>query len=309
MFNVLPFIAGDEATHRFEMGLPLNNLKPFDKDLSDPMPDVYHGAAPSAIHPRVRADLGPYIIPSKADSSRPAAPNFFVEGKSAHGRPIVAKRQVLIDGAIGARAIHELQNYKAEEPRYDNKARSFSATYQNGHLQTYATHITAPLTPGGAPEYHMTQTKAFALTSDKETFVKGATAYRNDRDLAKTERDRAIAHANQVARQMPAPSPNRTSRSTVVVADSDTSEDELVRDEVTPIKRPRPSAALPGSYTRNSVDKSSIERSPKLSKQSQNTEDSGQRRQSRPMTEVSSKRMRYKDEAGWRIQHQGESSL
>ncbi|KAK5550543.1 hypothetical protein LTR46_011461 [Exophiala xenobiotica] len=253
LYKVLPFIAGDDTTGRFEMGLPLSNLKPFDKDFSDAKPDVYHGAALSTIHPRVRADLGPYIIPSTADTTRPAAPNFFVEGKSAQGRPNVAKRQALIDGAMGARAMHELQNYKAEEPRYDNIARSFSATYQDGHLQTYATHITAPLTPGGEPEYHTTQTKGFALTSDKETFVKGATAYRNDRDLAKTERDRAIAHANQVAR-MPAPSPNtslttgRTSQSTAVVTGSDTSEDELACDEVTPVKRLRPSAASPASY-------------------------------------------------------------
>ncbi|KAK5442639.1 hypothetical protein LTS15_010957 [Exophiala xenobiotica] len=368
MHNVLPFITGNEAGHRFEMGLPLSNLKPFDKDLSDPVPDIYHGAAPAAIHPRVRADLGSYIIPSKVDTTRPAAPNFFVEGKSAQGRADVAMRQVLIDGAIGARAMHELQNYKAEEPRYDNMARSFSSTYHagTGTLQTYATHITAPLTPGGAPEYHMTQTNSYAMTGNANSFRDGATAYRNDRDLAKTERDSSIAHANQVARRMPAPSPNtgfttsRTSRSMVSVAGSDTSEDELARDEVTPVKRPRPSAASPAGYKsttrregrtasfestmavsraplnsprttmstsrhgrqpsieettsrqptihiRNSADKSSKESPPEPSRQSQSTQDSGRRHQSRPMTEVSSKRMRYKNEAGWCVQHQGKS--
>ncbi|KAK5188681.1 hypothetical protein LTR47_011433 [Exophiala xenobiotica] len=212
MYNVLPFIAGDETTHRFEMGLPLSNPKPFDKDLSDPKPDVYHGAPLSTIHPRVRTDLGPYIIPSTADTTRPAAPNFFVEGKSAQGRPNVAKRQILIDGAIGARAMHELQNYKAEEPRYDNIARSFSATYQDGHIQTYATHITAPLTSGREPEYHTTQTKGFALTSDKETFVKGATAYRNDRDLAKTERDKPLPMPTRWPDRCLRPAPTQASR-------------------------------------------------------------------------------------------------
>ncbi|KIW24847.1 uncharacterized protein PV07_10535 [Cladophialophora immunda] len=254
MYNVLPFIAGNEATHRFEMGLPMSNLKPFDKDLSDPRPDVYHGAALSTIHPRVRSDLGQYIIPSTVDLTRPAAPNFFVEGKSAQGRADVAKRQALIDGAMGARAMHQLQNYKAEEPEYDNKARSFSATYQDGHLQLYAHHLTAPLTPGGEPEYHMTQTGSYAMTHNTERFREGATAYRGDRDLAKTERDSSIAHANQVARQMPAPSPNtsfttsRTSQSTAVITGSDTSEDELARDEVTPVKRLRLSAASSVSY-------------------------------------------------------------
>lgn len=223
LYNVLPFIAGTEVNHRFEMGLPLNNLKPFDEDLSNPMPDVYHGAAVSTILPRVCADLGPYIIPSTADTTRPAAPNFFFEGESPQGRADVAKRQALIDGAMGARAMHKLQNYGAEEPEYDNKARSFSATYQAGSssLQLYTTHLTAPLTPRGQPEYHMTKIMGFDLTNNKESFVQGATAYRNNRDLAKKERDSFISQANQVARQMPTPSPNtiittsRTSRSTV----------------------------------------------------------------------------------------------
>ncbi|KAK5188360.1 hypothetical protein LTR92_011573, partial [Exophiala xenobiotica] len=217
--------------------------------------------------------------------------------------------------------------------------------------------------PGGEPEYHMTQTNSYAMTGNANSFREGATAYRNDRDLAKTERDSSIAHANQVARRMPAPSPNtscttsRTSRSMVSVAGSDTSEDELARDEVTPVKRLRPTAASPAGYksatrregrmasfestmaisraplnsprttmstsrhgrqpsmeettsrqptihTRRSADKSSKENPPEPSRQSQSTHDSGRRCQSRPMTEVSSKRMRYKNEAGWCVQHQ-----
>ncbi|EXJ74907.1 uncharacterized protein A1O5_01603 [Cladophialophora psammophila CBS 110553] len=78
---VLPFVAGKETNHRFEANLPLSNPAPFDKDLSDPKPDVYHGAAPSAIHPRVRADVDNYTIPLKANTCRPAAPNSFIEGK------------------------------------------------------------------------------------------------------------------------------------------------------------------------------------------------------------------------------------
>lgn len=251
MYHILPFLAGNETTHRFEMGLPLSNLKPFDKDLSDPRPDVYHGAAPSTILPQVRADLEPYIVPSMLDTTGPAAPNFFVEGKSAQGRADVAKRQALIDGAMGARAMHQLQNYRADEPEYDNKARSFSTTFHmgTGTLALYAHHLTKPLTPGGEPEIHMTQTHAFAMTGNKEYCRQGITAYRNYRDLAKTERDRSIAHANQVALQMPAPSPNtsvthtRTSRSRALIAESDASEDELARDEVTRVKRLRPSVA------------------------------------------------------------------
>lgn len=256
MRNVISVIAGNEATHRFEIGLPLKSLKSFDKALSDPAPDVYYGSALSTIHPRVITDLGPYIIPSTANTTRPAAPNFFVETKSAQGRADVAQRQVLIDGAIGARAMHQLQNYKAKESEYDNKARSFSATYHagTGTLQTYAHHLTKPPSPGEEPEYHMTQAGSYAMTHNAKSFRKGAAAYRNIRDLAKTERDRSITHANQVACEMPAPKPNksrptrRKSQLTAIVTELDSSEDELALDKVTTVKSLRSSSAPSMSY-------------------------------------------------------------
>ena len=220
--------------------LPLNGLAAFDQDLSDAKPDVYHGTLPSFIHPTVRADLGPYIIPSKADITRPAAPNFFVEGKSPQGRADVALRQSMIDGAVGARAMHRLQNYGAEKPAYDDKAYSFSSTWHagTGTLQMYTAHVTQPIAPGGPPEYHITHLRAFAMTSDKESFVKGATAYRNIRDLATMERERLVAQANQVAREaadsqsITLARDRQTSRSKVaLVPRSDASQDELASTE------------------------------------------------------------------------------
>jgi hypothetical protein len=56
-------------------------------------------------------DLGKYIIPSSSDTSRPAVPNYFLEGKSAKGRADVAVLQACYDGAVRARAMHQLQNY------------------------------------------------------------------------------------------------------------------------------------------------------------------------------------------------------
>ncbi|KAL2193247.1 hypothetical protein P885DRAFT_64085 [Corynascus similis CBS 632.67] len=47
----------------------------------------------------------------------------------------------------------------------------------------------------------MTQIKAFAMTSDQDTFVQVATAFRNARDLAKNHRDRLIEMANAIAGQ------------------------------------------------------------------------------------------------------------
>jgi hypothetical protein len=54
----------------------------------------------------------------------------------------------------------------------------------------------------------MTQLKAYALTSDRETFVKGATAFRTAGDLAKEHRDRFIQAANARARRSDAEMPS-----------------------------------------------------------------------------------------------------
>lgn len=145
-------------------------------------------------------NLNKLIIPTK-HASAPVAPNFFLETKAPSGGADVGLRQALHNGAIGARAIHTLQNYGAEEPPFDGNAYSYSSTYHDGTLKLYAHHVTSPTVPGGRPEYHMTQVRGFAMTSDRETFVQGATAFRNARDLAQMYRDNFIQAANAKARQ------------------------------------------------------------------------------------------------------------
>ncbi|KAM3496841.1 hypothetical protein MY10362_009788 [Beauveria mimosiformis] len=61
--------------------------------------------------------------------------------------------------------------------------------------------MTGPTADGGRPEYHMTQLKGYTLTGDRETFVTGATAFRNTRDLARRQRDTLIQEANARASQ------------------------------------------------------------------------------------------------------------
>ena len=323
LYKVLPFIAGKETSHhRSEADLPFNNLKPFDKDLSDPKPDVHYGAPPSAIDRRVRSDLGQYIIPTTT-TSRPAAPNFFVEGKSAKGRGDVAKNQALHDGAVGARAMHRLQNYGADELVYDNNAYSYSTTYQSPLLQIYATHPTQPIVPGGEPEYHMTQLGSYSLTHNADRFREGAAAYRNIRDLAMTQRGGFIDQANQVARQMPATSPtttftdSRTSLSTTFEAGSDTSEDVPARDEGTPVKRLRPAPDPRSHIRRRPTERNTTARSdpPKSTDTTSRCHPSDsatpssrqQRGESRSIPEVPSERMRYDGEWGWYVEYKDKS--
>jgi hypothetical protein len=164
MRKIIPVISG--STNIPNSGEVLfNNLESItDGATVDVKPDFYDGARFSDIDATVREDLSSLIIPSDTNAPRrPAAPNFFLEAKAPWGGADIAKRQAGLDGAIGARAMHALQNYGDEEPGFDGNAYSYSSTYHagTGTLQLYTHHVTAPTAPGGRPEYHMTQVRAF----------------------------------------------------------------------------------------------------------------------------------------------------
>lgn len=142
------------------------------------------------------------IVPIK-HTNVPVAPNFFLEAKAPRGGADVPRRQACYDGAYGARATHSLQSYGEDEPVYDGNAYSYSSTYHagTGTLQLYAHHIAAPTDPEGRPEYHMTQIDGYFMTGNRKSFVEGATAFRNARDLAQYHRDEFIQCANARARR------------------------------------------------------------------------------------------------------------
>lgn len=119
-------------------------------------PDYYDGTNPGNIDEQVRNKLGPVIIPT-VHARAPAVPNFFLEAKPPKGGCDVPKLQAALNGALGARAMHELQSYGQGEPVYDNNAYTLTSTYHGGQLKIYTTHITPPAGPGQLPEYHMTQ--------------------------------------------------------------------------------------------------------------------------------------------------------
>jgi hypothetical protein len=199
MANVMPTILG---THQPSQASARNtvfkNLAPLtDGTIVPAAPDIYYGAHPEELCRPVLDALGPHIIPSTMQD-KPLAPNFFVEVKGPDGSAAVATRQARYDGAVGSRAMHSLKNYGEEEPKYDNEAYTYSSTYHGGTgtLHLYAHHTTAPTSEGGRPEYHMTKIRGFDMTDTRETFVQGATAFRNARDLAKEHLDHVIRAAN-----------------------------------------------------------------------------------------------------------------
>ncbi|KAK8147860.1 hypothetical protein G3M48_000890 [Beauveria asiatica] len=97
--------------------------------------------------------------------------------------------------------MHSLQTYGDEKTFYDGNAHAFSSTYHDGTLKLYTHHVTAPTAEGERPEYHMTQLRTFGMTDTRETFLAGATAVRNARDLARRQREDFVQTATDKVSQ------------------------------------------------------------------------------------------------------------
>ncbi len=207
----------------------------------DAKPDFYDGVRSVQIDLRIREELGSYIIPA-TQGQAPALPNFFTEVKGPDGSGAVAKRQACFDGVLGARGIHKLRLFEADDSEtvYNNDAHTITSTYHSatGTLQIYTIHQTQPIDPGNPPEYYISQLRSFAMTDTAERFREGAGAFRNARDWAKTQQDELIAVANSRVlgihkeTSILESSAYSMSQSIIetVVLESETSADELSQD-------------------------------------------------------------------------------
>ncbi|KAK1810911.1 hypothetical protein LTR12_014710 [Friedmanniomyces endolithicus] len=230
MTDVIPTIRGSTGINFHKAGNTVfNNLVKFAPGIADAKPDGYDGARPVEIDLAGRRDLNGYITPSTSNEL-PAAPNHLTEVKGPSGRADVLGRQ-----AMGAGAMHELQNYGNDQPVYDGNAYTLMPAYNSGAgtLQIYATHPTQSAT--GRREYHMTQLRS---------------------DLSKEHRDRFIAAANATAARRPVPvtTPSSgtasgsplSSRTGVASFESNTTTERSPLEAEEPPKRLRtPSAAAP----------------------------------------------------------------
>lgn len=229
--QILPILDGPQQSSFHNGGNhPFTNLAPLtDGTLAHARPGIYHGASPDQLDPRVREQLSDQIIPTR-HGRRPITPNFFVEAKGHDGSTSVLERQALYDSALGARAMHSLQQYgHAQEGRrisrhrlqdYDDcsvpapspgparnsthhdHAYAITSTFHAGVLGIYATHPTR--TPSNIDHgtdrqtgYVMTQVGHYSLIGSPESYQQGVSAYRNSRDLAKEYRDEFIRQANE----------------------------------------------------------------------------------------------------------------
>lgn len=195
--NVIPTILGpSQTTHASARNTLFGNLELLtDKTIVPAKLDLYDGAYPEELDRSIRNELASRIIPSTMEDKL-MAPNFFLEVKGPDSSAAVVARQARYDGAIGSRAINSLQNYGREEPQYDGQAYTYSSIYHDGILKLCAHHVTTPTTEGQRSEYHMTQVDTWGMTGNIDSFRRGATAFRNARDLAKRHRDCFIQAAN-----------------------------------------------------------------------------------------------------------------
>ena len=196
--RVIPIIEGKVGDDKCDEGDVLfTNLDSLTNDtLTSAKPDLYYGARPELLNRHVREELSGYIIPSKQDHL-PLVPNFFLAAKGPDGTWAVAGRQACYNGALGARGMHSLQQYGQEKKVYDNNAYTITSIYNGGSLTMYTSHPSEPASPGGCPEYYMTQLRSFAMNDTLDTFRQGAAAFRNARDWAREQRDKAITRANE----------------------------------------------------------------------------------------------------------------
>ncbi|OAA44189.1 hypothetical protein NOR_03917 [Metarhizium rileyi] len=129
--DILPIIRGSSDIPN-DGNLPFANLDSItDGTTVDAVPDLYDGSHPKELDKIVRQGLSKTVIPTNHRRA-PIAPNFFMEAKAPRGGADVAKRQACLDGAVGARAMHGLQNYGENQPVYDGNSRTFSSTYHAG---------------------------------------------------------------------------------------------------------------------------------------------------------------------------------
>ena len=197
---IFPVISStDQDNHFSARNTNFGNLDPLtDGSIVPANPDLYYGARPEQLDRRIRDKLSGHIIPSTMQD-KPMAPNFYLETKGPDGSSAVAKRQACYNGAIGARALQSLQSYGQSEPIYENSANTITATYTDGTLRMFTSHITPSVGPTRRPEYQMAVLGAWALDGSPEQFRQGTAAFRNGRDLAKVWRDEFISAANERA--------------------------------------------------------------------------------------------------------------
>ena len=192
--KILPIIRGRESIPSGQ-DCNFDNLKQL-ADMSKPKPDYFNGSSPVEVPPKIRGDLGEYIVPS-SNNSRPLLPNFFFELDAPDKHD--ARWKVTQDLVYGARGMHKIQSYMQDQPMFDGNAYAIGGTYDcyTQTLMLHTTHPTRPTDPNGEPEYWTTMIRSYAMIDKFDPFREGVAVFRNAQDWAKEQRDAFIKVAKE----------------------------------------------------------------------------------------------------------------
>ncbi len=175
---------------------PCNNWAPLTSPkLVTPKPDYFDGERQTPGDAKLREILDSLIVPSTS-SDAPFVPNFLAEAKAPGASIEIARRQIVYDGAFGARAMLHLRAYGGEET-YDGNAYTLTSTYTDGKLEIFAHRMTPPDEPGMRPCHHTVSVGKWMHDEEIHAYRRGATAFRNAGDLARKFRKAFIADANR----------------------------------------------------------------------------------------------------------------
>lgn len=198
MHNLLPLVAGELIRNPDVCFSNVQHLT--NGTLVAPQPDAYYGEDRRTLEGNVLDKLDKFIVPSK--TPYPVLPNFFIEAKGPTGVFEIATRQILYDGAIGARAMHMARQFVDADTALDNYARTFGAIFHGFGDQTvltlYSFHV-IPSEDAGQPLQYSTTKVASFLMNSSEAWRDGARAFRNLRDFASEQRKELVAAMNLAA--------------------------------------------------------------------------------------------------------------
>ncbi|OJZ80985.1 hypothetical protein ASPFODRAFT_146638 [Aspergillus luchuensis CBS 106.47] len=173
---------------------------------------IGQGKDKATSQPPIHTELEGYITPyhllegvkeDKEDPDKMILPNFFLYNICKHDDRLAGERAALHSGALGARALFELEHYGKDYIEFSGKAHTFVAVLATTHMTIYAIHAIPPQAEGRKMDFQITAIKAFKL-SDRNlgqdelvAIVKnGVTALRNLREEAHRYRQKLIRKAN-----------------------------------------------------------------------------------------------------------------
>lgn len=195
MAAAFPTMTGS-ATIPHGEDLPFANLEKLtNDDNADARPDFFDGCSTGELRKEVRKKLDKYISPS-SNKSTPCIPNFFAEAQGPKRSGLVAKRQALYDGGLGARAVYKLRSYIDPETAIDKNAYTIVLTFDDSLLTFYSAHPYRLGNPERSVGYLITMIKRFFTTEDRDSFCRAVAALRNMRDWTKERRDELVVAAN-----------------------------------------------------------------------------------------------------------------